>query len=128
MGRGRRSEQAAVDVPCAGAQFIFHGAHPANYANWAEWGIPMLAHSIAAAKASGARLILPGNIYNFGPDAGDFVDETAPQHPLTEKGGIRVRMEAMLADASREGVRSLVVRANDFLGPHSPSSWFGARW
>jgi nucleoside-diphosphate-sugar epimerase len=34
-------------------------------------------------------------------------------------------MEAMLAAASRDGVRSLVVRANDFLGPHSPSSWFG---
>ncbi|MGH6980980.1 MAG: NAD(P)H-binding protein, partial [Stellaceae bacterium] len=70
----------------ADAKFIFHGAHPANYANWEEWGIPMFDNTIAAAKESGARLILPGNIYNFGPDAGAFVGETAPQNPRTEKG------------------------------------------
>ena len=31
----------------------------------------------------------------------------------------------MLRDASRDGVRSLVVRANDFIGANAPSSWFG---
>jgi nucleoside-diphosphate-sugar epimerase len=110
----------------AGVQFIFHGAHPANYAHWDDWGLTMLANSIAAAKATGARLILPGNIYNYGPDAGELVDEAAPQNPLTEKGRIRVRMERMLQDAVRDGVRSLVVRANDYFGPQSPSSWFNA--
>jgi nucleoside-diphosphate-sugar epimerase len=123
---GDAMDPAAVLSAAADAKFIFHGAHPANYAHWEEWGIPMLANSIAAAKATGARLILPGNIYNFGPDAGAFVDETAPQNPLTEKGRIRVRMERMLADAARDGVRSLVVRANDFFGPSAPSSWFSA--
>jgi nucleoside-diphosphate-sugar epimerase len=114
-----------VVAAAAGAAIIFHGAHPAGYAHWQDWGMAMLANSIAAAKASGARLILPGNIYNFGPDAGEFVAETAPQHPLTEKGRIRVRMETILAAAARDGVRSLVIRANDFIGADSPSSWFG---
>jgi len=115
-----------VDVvrAAAGARLIFHGAHPANYRHWDDWGMSMLANSIAAAKASGARLILPGNIYNFGPNAGAFVAEDAPQRPLTTKGAIRVRMEEMLRDAARDGMRSLVVRANDYFGPHSPSSWF----
>ena len=122
---GDAMNQASVVCHAAGAQFIFHGAHPANYANWEEWGIPMFVNSIAAAKASGARLILPGNVYNFGPDAGAFVDEMAPQHPLTEKGAIRVRMEQMLHEASRDGLRSLVVRAADFIGANAPSSWFG---
>ncbi|HXE17619.1 MAG TPA: NAD(P)H-binding protein [Stellaceae bacterium] len=122
---GDAMNAASVTCHAAGAQIIFHGAHPANYANWEEWGIPMFQNSMAAAKEAGARLILPGNIYNFGPDAGSFVAETAPQHPLTVKGAIRVRMERMLADASRDGVRSLVVRAADFIGPRSPSSWFG---
>ena len=122
---GDAMDAASVRAAAAGTQFLFHGANPANYANWEEWGIPMLAHSIAAAKASGARLILPGNIYNYGPDAGAFVAENAPQHPATEKGRVRVRMEGLLEQASLAGVRSLVVRANDFFGPHSPSSWFG---
>jgi nucleoside-diphosphate-sugar epimerase len=122
--KGDVMSAADVREAAENAQFIFHGAHPANYAHWEEWGVPMLANSIAAAKATGARLILPGNIYNFGPDAGTFPDEKAPQHPLTEKGRIRVRMEEMLREAARDGVRSLVVRASDYLGPDSPSSWF----
>lgn len=109
----------------AGAQFLFHGAHPGGYAHWDDWGMAMLANSIAAAQAAGARLILPGNIYTFGPDAGDLVDERAPQRPLTEKGRIRVRMERLLQEAAGQGLRSLVVRAGDFIGPHAPSSWFG---
>jgi nucleoside-diphosphate-sugar epimerase len=31
----------------------------------------------------------------------------------------------MLAAAAGDGVRSLVVRAGDYFGPHGPSSWFG---
>jgi nucleoside-diphosphate-sugar epimerase len=122
---GDAMNAADVRAAAAGAQFIFHGAHPAHYAHWDDWGLRMFENSIAAAKASGARLIVPGNIYNYGPDAGAFVAETARQNPLTEKGRIRVRMEAMLADAAHDGVRSLVVRANDYIGPNSPSSWFG---
>ncbi len=117
----------AADVANAadGAAVIFHGAHPARYAHWDDWGLTMLENSIAAAKASGARLILPGNVYNYGPDAGAFVGETAPQNPLTVKGRIRVAMERRLQEAARDGVRSLVVRAADFIGANAPSSWFG---
>jgi nucleoside-diphosphate-sugar epimerase len=116
----------AADVAAAakGAAVIFHGANPPGYRNWRELALPMLANAIAAARASGARLIFPGNVYNFGPDAGPLIDERSPQHPLTRKGAIRVEMEAMLAAAARDGVRSLVVRAGDFFGPHAPSSWF----
>jgi len=123
---GDAMSAAAICGAARDAKLIFHGAHPANYAHWEEWGIPMLANSIAAAKATGARLILPGNVYNFGPDAGAFVAETAPQNPLTVKGRIRVRMEEMLREAARDGVRSLVVRACDYFGPHAPSSWLTA--
>jgi nucleoside-diphosphate-sugar epimerase len=85
----------------------------------------MLANAIAAAKASGARLIFPGNVYNFGPDAGAVVDESSPQNPTTRKGAVRVEMERMLAAATAEDVRSVVVRAGDFLG-NAPASWFRA--
>ncbi|MES2088697.1 MAG: hypothetical protein V4532_01745, partial [Pseudomonadota bacterium] len=91
---------------------------------WRERAIPMLAHSIEAARVSKARLILPGNVYNFGPDAGLMLREDSPQNPLTRKGAVRVEMEQMMQDAAHEGVRSLVLRAGDFFGGHGPSSWF----
>lgn len=123
--KGDALNAADVAKAAAGASIIFHGAHPARYAHWDDWGLTMLENSIAAAKASGARLILPGNIYNYGPDAGAFVAETAPQNPLTVKGRIRVAMERRLHEAAQDGVRSLVVRAGDFIGANAPSSWFG---
>ena len=116
----------AADVVAAaqGAAIIFHGANPPGYKNWRGLAIPMLRHSIAAARASGARLIFPGNVYNFGPDAGEVVTEESPQNPLTRKGRVRVEMEAMLEAAASEGVRSMIIRAGDFFGPRQPASWF----
>ncbi len=116
---------AAADVCAAarGACLIFHGANPPKYRNWRGLAIPMLASSIAAARASGARLIFPGNIYNFGPDGGAILTEDSPQHPQTRKGAVRVEMEEMLRQAAGEGVRSLILRAGDFFGAHQPASW-----
>lgn len=116
----------AADVIAAaqGARLILHAANPPRYRNWRGLALPMLESAIAAAHATGARLVLPGTVYNFGPDAGPVVDERAPQRPLTRKGRIRVAMEERLAHAAEDGVRSLVVRAGDYFGGHAPSSWF----
>ena len=121
---GDAMDQAAVVAAAEGVRLILHGANPPGYRNWGGLVLPMLANSIAAAKASGARLVLPGNVYNFGPDAFPVADEQSPQHPLTRKGKIRVEMEAMLRRAAQEGVRSLTVRAGDFFGIGAPGSWF----
>jgi nucleoside-diphosphate-sugar epimerase len=115
----------AADVMAAArnARVIVHAANPPRYKNWRGLAIPMLHASIAAAKASGARIVFFGNVYNFGPDSWPIVSETSPQHPKTRKGQVRVEMEAMLAAASSDGVRSLVVRAGDFFGPRQTDSW-----
>ncbi len=118
---------SAADVRAAakGARIILHGANPPGYRRWRELAIPMLANSIGAAKENGARLIFPGNVYNFGPDAGELVNEQSPQHPKTRKGAVRVEMEEMLAAAANDGARALVVRAGDFLAA-TGGSWFSA--
>jgi nucleoside-diphosphate-sugar epimerase len=121
---GDAMREADVVAAAQGAAIIFHGANPPGYKNWRGLAIPMLRHSIAAARASGARLIFPGNVYNFGPDAGEVVTEETPQNPMTRKGRVRVEMEAMLEAASSEGVRSMIIRAGDFFGPRQPASWF----
>lgn len=121
---GDAMHEADVVAAARRAAIIFHGANPPGYKNWRGLAIPMLRHSIAAARASGARLFFPGNVYNFGPDAGAVVTEESPQNPQTRKGRIRVEMEAMLEAAASDGVRALIIRAGDFFGPHQPASWF----
>ena len=111
-----------------GVKIIFQGANPPGYANWAKFQPGMMESCIAAAKATGARIVLPGNVYNYGPDAWPHVTEASPQNPKTRKGAIRVALEKRLAEASAEGVRSLVVRAGDFFGPASGSSWLTEGW
>ena len=121
--KGDAMNVADVVAAAADANLIFHGANPPGYARWRELAIPMLRNAIAAGKASGARLMFPGNIYNFGPDAGPVLDESSPQHPKTRKGAVRVEMERMLAEAAETGCRVLVIRAGDFLG-NAAGSWF----
>lgn len=111
--------QAAKGVDC-----IFHGANPPKYQRWRELALPMLENSIAAARANGARLIFPGCLYNYGPDAWPLVSESSPQNPLTRKGQIRVEMEQLLQHAGADGTRIIIIRAGDFFGAHGPSAWF----
>ena len=84
----------------------------------------MIDNSIAAAKMVGARVVLPGTIYNYGPDAFPDLTEDAPQHAVTKKGLIRVELERRLERAADNGVPALIVRFGDFFGPAPGSSWF----
>ncbi len=120
---GDAMSMADICAAAARVRLIVHGASPPGYRDWENLAIPMLANAIAGARASGARLVFPGNIYNFGPDAWPVLVEDSPQNPVSRKGAIRVRMEAMLRAAAADGVRSLIVRAGDFFGPHAPSTW-----
>jgi nucleoside-diphosphate-sugar epimerase len=74
--------------------------------------------------ANGARIVLPGTVYNFGPDAFPNLHETSPQNPITVKGRIRVEMERRLSAAAGSGSSALIVRAGDFFGPRAGNSWF----
>jgi nucleoside-diphosphate-sugar epimerase len=121
----------ADDVMAAahGVQLIVHAANPNGYAGWAKLLPPMMEAVIAAAKATGARILFPGNVYNYGPDAWSHITEDAAQNPKTRKGALRVTLEKRLAKAAREeGVRTLIVRAGDFFGPVSDSSWLTEGW
>jgi nucleoside-diphosphate-sugar epimerase len=125
--QGDAMNVADVVGAAKGASLIIHAVNPPGYRNWGKLVLPMLAASIEAAKASGARIVLPGTIYNFGPDAWPILREDSPQNPNTRKGAIRVEMERRLRAATAQGVRSLIVRAGDFFGPRGTSnSWFGA--
>ncbi len=97
----------------AGADVIVNGLNPPNYHNWAKTIPAITEQVIAAAQASGATVIIPGNIYNCGNQPG-LLDETTPQRPHTRKGKIRVEMEAAYKAAQ---VRTIILRAGNFIDP-----------
>jgi len=108
-----------------GAQLIVHAVNPPGYRDWDRLVLPMLDNTIAAARANAACVLLPGTVYNYGPDAFPLIDETAPQRPSTRKGAIRVEMERRLRLAAQTGdMRVLIVRAGDFFGPDAANNWF----
>lgn len=121
---GNAMDAGSVTAAARGADVIVHAVNPPGYRNWGTLVLPMIDNTIAAARASGARVVLPGTIYNFGPDAFPVLREDSPQGATTHKGTIRVAMERRLEDATRDGVRSLIVRFGDFFGPRPGQSWF----
>jgi nucleoside-diphosphate-sugar epimerase len=107
-----------------GADAIVHAVNPPAYRDWGELVLPMIDNSIAAAKATGARLVLPGTIYNYGDDAFPLLREDSPQHAPTEKGRIRVELERRIETAVEAGMTALIVRFGDFFGPAPGNNWF----
>lgn len=122
QGDAMNSEE--VIAAARGVDIIVHAANPPSYKNWPTRVLPMIDASIAAAHASGARIILPGTIYNYPPDGPSLINEDTPQRATTRKGAIRIALEQRLQDATRDGVRTLILRAGDFFGPHTGNSWF----
>jgi nucleoside-diphosphate-sugar epimerase len=120
--RGDAMDRASVVAAAEGVQLIVHAANPPGYRNWQGTVLPMIESSIAAARATGARLVVPGNVYNYAPDSGSQIAEDAPQAPVTRKGKIRVEMERRLRAASEDGVKVLILRSGDFFGPAAPNS------
>jgi nucleoside-diphosphate-sugar epimerase len=123
--RGDALDREAVVRAARGCSVIVHAVNPPGYRNWSGQVLPMIDNTIAAATAAQATVVLPGTIYNYGPDAFPALREEAPQHPTTRKGAIRVELERRLQAATAQGVRTIIVRAGDFFGAHAGNNWFG---
>ncbi len=123
---GDAMNPADVIAAARGVDLIVHAGNPRNYHDWKGLVLPMVENAVAAARAAGARLVMPASVYNYAPDMGAEIEEDAPQQPRTRKGAIRVAVERRLREASGEGVKVLILRAGDFFGPAAPNS--GLRW
>jgi nucleoside-diphosphate-sugar epimerase len=122
--RGDALNRDDVTRAARGVAVIVHAVNPPGYRKWSELVLPMIDNTIAAAIAERATIVLPGTVYNFGPDAFAALTETSPQNPVTRKGSIRVELERRLRVASDRGARVIIVRAGDFFGPKVGNSWF----
>jgi nucleoside-diphosphate-sugar epimerase len=122
--KGDAMSPADIEAAASGVSVIVHAVNPPGYRNWGNLVLPMLDNTIAAARSHGARILLPGTVYNFGPDALPNPQEDSPQNPVTAKGRIRAEMERRLNAAALAGTQVLIVRAGDFFGPGASNNWF----
>jgi len=107
---------ATLAAAASGVDLIVHALNP-DYTRWAMLLPPLTDAVIRLAECTGATLVLPGNVYNFGNRLPARLDEATPFAATHPKAAQRIALEATLADAARQrGVRSIVVRAGDFLG------------
>jgi nucleoside-diphosphate-sugar epimerase len=116
-----RRYQRGTDMAAAanGADLIVNGLNPPAYHNWDKL-IPEITTSVlSAGKASGATLLVPGNVYPYGTEPGPWNADT-PHRPTSRKGRIRAEMEARYRDASYHGQRTILLRGGDFLLPEAP--------
>lgn len=108
-------DRICTQAQAAGASAVVHAVNP-PYTAWPAQALPLLRQGMAIAERLDARLMLPGNVYNFGASMPARLQEATPQRASTRKGRIRVEMEAELEARAGSGLRSLVLRAGDFFG------------
>jgi len=111
-----RSRESVVDA-VRRMEVVVHAAS-VPYPEWPRV-VPLLAdNAFAAAAATGATLVFPGNVYVYGRPRSRFVTEDHPQEPHTVKGRVRLAVERRLLQAHQDGRVDLVLpRYPDVYGP-----------
>ncbi|HET6417921.1 MAG TPA: NAD(P)H-binding protein, partial [Polyangiales bacterium] len=120
---GDAFDAEAVTAASEGVAVIVNALNP-PYERWAE-EVPKITQSIlSAAEASGATVMLPGNVYNYGDGMPPVLREDTPHVPTTRKGRLREEMEEAYRQASARGVQTIVLRAGDFIERKATGNWF----
>ena len=119
-----RFERQSGDLKLAArsADVIVSAWNP-KYPDWAAQVQPLHDQVIAAAKTAGATVIVPGNVYVFGPDAGQPWGAQTPHRAQNPLGQIRSAMEQAYRQS---GVQTIVLRAGDFIDTSPSGNWFDA--
>jgi nucleoside-diphosphate-sugar epimerase len=101
-------------------QVIVNALNPL-YTGWEKHLLPLADSALRVARETGALLMLPGNVYNFGRELPPVLTEQTPQVANTSKAALRIAMEQRMQ--SEPGVRSVVIRVGDYLGGPGPGTW-----
>jgi nucleoside-diphosphate-sugar epimerase len=100
-----------------GAAVVYQTMNP-PYHQWSAQFPALQAGVLAAAEATGARLVSMENVYMYGRPAGRPLTEDRTNNAHTKKGRLRADMAAELLDAHRAGrVEVAIGRASDYFGP-----------
>jgi nucleoside-diphosphate-sugar epimerase len=114
---GDASDPAFATAAAEGAQVVYQTLNP-PYHQWVELFPGLQASVLAAAQASGARLVSMENVYMYGRPEGQPLTETHPYAAHTKKGKLRAGMARELLAAHEAGkVQVAIGRASDYFGP-----------
>ena len=91
------------------------------YPDWAAQVPALHARVIEAARASGATVIVPGNVYVFGAQTPAPWSEHSAHQAQNQLGRIRRDMEKAYRAS---GVRTILLRAGDFIDTEASGNWF----
>lgn len=103
-----------------GCDVIVNALNP-PYPLWRRYLPVFTKNVIAAAWRSGATVMLPGNVYNYGAGMPSVLSEETPHRPTTRKGRLREEMERSYAGS--HGIRTIVLRAGDFIDGRKTGNW-----
>lgn len=117
---GDAKDHAALAAACQGHDVIVNAINP-PYEHWAKELPGLTASVIHAARTSGATVMIPGNVYNYGAGMPEVLREDTPWQPTTRKGTLRVEMEHAFKASS---VPTIVLRAGDFMEREKTGNWF----
>ncbi len=102
-----------------GADLIVNAWNP-PYSKWAVLVPDLTKQVIAAAKSSGAAVLIPGNVYVFGEDLPAIIGPDTPHRATNSLGHIRRQLEAAYRDA---GVKTIILRAGDYIDTETSENW-----
>ncbi len=116
-------DTAAFAAAAHACDVIVNALNP-PYPAWSRELPVMTKAVITAARSSGATIMIPGNVYNFGPNMPPVLKADTPQCADTKKGRLRTEMEAECQSASTKGVHTIILRIGDFLERQQTGGWF----
>ncbi|MGH1576736.1 epimerase [Planktotalea sp.] len=110
----------SLDTAARGVDVIVN-AWNMNYSQWAKQQLTIQPAVHRAALANDATVIIPGNVYVFGEQTPAPWSNTSPYRAQNPLGRLRIEMEQGYRDA---GVRTIVLRAGDYLDTKASGNWF----
>jgi nucleoside-diphosphate-sugar epimerase len=114
---GDASDPTFATAAAEGACVVYQTLNP-PYAEWTAKFPALQASVLAAAEATGARLVSMENVYMYGRPAGSAFTEDRAYDAHTKKGRLRGRMARDLLAAHEAGrVEVAIGRASDYFGP-----------
>jgi nucleoside-diphosphate-sugar epimerase len=114
---GDASDPTFTTAAAQGAQVVYQTLNP-PYHQWVELFPALQASVLAAAQATGTRLVSMENVYLYGPPKGQPLTENRPDTAQTKKGKLRAGMARELLAANQAGnVQVAIGRASDYFGP-----------
>lgn len=110
------SDPEALTDAVRGARAVYGCAAP-PYHRWADDWPPLAASLHTAAEATGAVLVMLGNLYGYGPVDGPLTEDL-PLAATGPKGRVRAAVWERTRELAERGrIMAVEVRASDFFGP-----------